>query len=100
MASYRIVCTEQVPVSQPTTHAHIVAVGTGASANKAEQRWTVDEVWAAIDRRDTFYTKGETSGKIAYVRKHVCCNRRTLRSDADAVRDNNLDSLRRCSWKS
>src|SRR6266536_364584 len=36
MADYRIVCTEQQPVYQPTTHAHIVGVGTGSNPDKAD----------------------------------------------------------------
>src|SRR5436305_1967913 len=62
---YRIVCTNQEPVNEPTTHAHIVAVGTGSDLNKADQKWTLDEVLSAMDRGDEFYTKGEQSGRIA-----------------------------------
>ena len=100
MASYRIVCTEQKPVHQPTTHAHIVAVGTGNDPNQAGHIWTLDEVLAAMDRGHTFYTKGVRSGKVAGVHKYVCrlCRRTFIRSNADAVYDNNLDSLRRCNW--
>jgi len=99
MESYRIVCTEQE--TEPTTHAHIVAVGTGANPDSAKKRWTLNEVLAAMDGGDTFYTKGESSGKVARVEKYVCgsCRRTHIRSAPDAVADNNLDSLRRCSWK-
>jgi hypothetical protein len=97
---YRIVCTEQEPVYQPTTHAHIVAVGTGTNPDAADKRWTLDRVLAAIDRGDTFYTKGTSSGKVALVRKVACptCRRYIIRSAPDAVWDNNLDSLRRCRF--
>jgi len=54
MARYRIVCTEQEPVIEPTTHAHIVAVGTGTGPDKADQRWTLNEVLAAMDKGDSF----------------------------------------------
>lgn len=102
MASYRIVCTEQEPVNQPTTHAHIVAVGTGDDPNKASKRWTLADVIAAMDRGDTFYTIGTSSGKRASVVKVSCdvCRRTIIRSSADAVTDNNLDNLRRCNWNS
>ena len=102
MADYRIVCTDQEPFYQPTTHAHIVAVGTGTDPNKADQRWTLDEVLNAMDRGDRFYTVGVGSGKVALVEKYTCtsCWRTHIRSSPDAVTDNNLDSLRRCSWKS
>lgn len=100
MANYRIVCTNQEPVNQPTTHAHIVAVGTGTDPNRADTRWSLQEVLTAMDRGDTFYTQGVSSGKIASVEKYVCglCRRTYIRSTPDAVYDNNLDSLRRCNW--
>jgi len=98
MTNYRIICTTQEPVSQPTTHAHIVAVGTGATAQHYTQRWTLAEVLAAMDRGDTFYTRGESSGREARVEKYTCtaCWRTWIRSTADAVQDNNLDNLPRC----
>jgi ABC-type antimicrobial peptide transport system ATPase subunit len=100
MSRYRIVCTDQEPVTQPTTHAHIIAVGTGTDPNKADKRWTLNEVLAAMNNSDVFYTEGETSGKTALVEKYVCslCKRTWIRSTPDAVKDNNLDYLRRCSW--
>ena len=102
MARYRIVCTDQEPYYQPTTHAHIVAVGTGTDPSKADQRWTLQEVLDAMDRGDSFYTVGVRSGKVALVEKYNCtsCWRTHIRSSPDAVTDNNLDNLRRCSWKS
>ena len=101
LARYRIVCTEQQPASQPPTHAHILAVGTGNNPAQAEQRWTLARVLSAMDRGDTFYTQGTSSGKIAEVEPYGCrwCNQRRIRSKADAVYDNNLDSLRRCSFR-
>ena len=69
MARYRIVCTEQEPVTEPTTHAHIVAVGTGTDPDKADKRWTLNEVLTAMDKADTFYTQGQTSGRVAEVEK-------------------------------
>jgi hypothetical protein len=97
---YRIVCTDQEPVYQPTTHAHIVSVGLGDNPDKASDKKTLAEVIAAIDRGDTFYTQGKSSGKVAIVRVVGCerCGRRIIRSAADAVQDNNLDYLRRCQW--
>lgn len=100
MARYRIVCTEQEPITEPTTHAHIVAVGTGTDPDKAEKPWTLNEVLAAMDKGDSFYTQGQTSGRVAEVEKYVCaqCRRTWIRSTPDAVKDNNLDSLRRCRF--
>ena len=98
MSSYRIVCTEQEPESQPATHAHIVAVGTGNDPDRYSNRWTLAEVLKAMTDGDTFYTTGTSSGKTAQVEKVPCkvCGRTIIRSAADAVTDNNLDSLRRC----
>src|SRR5206468_2788659 len=95
MAHYRIVCTEQEPLDQPTTHAHIVAVGTGDDPDRATTRWTLDQVLAAMDRGDVFFTRGKSTGKVALVEKYVCsrCRRTYIRSAADAVSDNNLDNL-------
>jgi transposase-like protein len=55
-----------------------------------------------MDRGDRFYTVGVYSGKVALVEKYTCtsCWRTFIRSTPDAVTDNNLDNLRRCSWKS
>ena len=102
MAAYRIVCTEQKPFSQPTTHAHIVAVGIGTNPARADKRWTLDEVLTAMDSGHTFYTVGVQSGKVAVVQKYFCrhCQRTFIRSAPDAVQDNNLDNLRRCNWTS
>jgi len=101
MAHYRIVCTDQEPFYQPTTHAHIVSVGVGDDPESASNRWTLDEVLAAIDRGDVFYTRGKSTGAVAVVEKYICgrCRRTFIRSAPDAVTDNNLDSLRRCRWQ-
>src|SRR5690348_7152970 len=95
MSAIRIVCTEQTGCS---TGGHILAVGTGDDSSRANGRWTVAEVWSAIDTGQTFYTYG--GGKVALVNKYRCgCGLRSLRSAADATTLNNLDSLRLCSWK-
>jgi hypothetical protein len=96
---YRIICTVQEPASVPTSHAHIVAVGTGVTADRYSQRWTVAEVYSAMTLGDTFHTVGVRSGVRADVSLVNCshCERQTLRSTGDVVTDNNLDSLPRCS---
>ena len=106
MASYRIVCTEQVPVTEPTAHAHIVVVGTGNAPDRAQHRSTLADVIRAIEvTGDSFHTVNPSTGKQAKVVVEACghCGRKIIRSSADAVKDNNLDSLRRCrftqSWK-
>lgn len=98
MSQYRIVCTTQEPASLPNDRAHIVAVGTG-TASSYDKYWTLSEVLAAMDKGDTFYTYGESSHKTALVQKYVCpwCYRTHIRSHPDAVTDNNLDNLPRCT---
>ena len=97
MATYRITCTLQEPCTKPPTEAHIVKVGTGDSTGYSKL-WTVAEVIQAMNNADTFYTQGDTSGKVASVHPFQCteCKRWTLRSAPDAVKDNNLDSLPYC----
>ena len=99
-AQFRIVCTEQEPIYQPTTHAHIVAVGTGSESNKATQRWTLHEVISAMNAGTTFYTFSPSTNKVALVVKVSCfkCGQTIIRSAPDAVTDNNLDNLRRCNF--
>jgi Protein of unknown function (DUF3892) len=101
MAQHQVVCTEQEPVYLPTSHAHIVAVGTGAVASKATQRWTLAETIHAIRSGEVFYTVSPSTNKIALVRVVSCdkCNHTIIRSAADAVTDNNLDNLRTCNFR-
>jgi hypothetical protein len=101
MSTYRIVCTEQQPASQPPNHAHIVAIGTGTDPDKASQRLTLAEVIQMIDKGDKFYTTGQKTGKTAWVEKFLCthCRQYHIRSTPDATTDNNLDSLRYCNWQ-
>jgi DNA-binding XRE family transcriptional regulator len=52
-----------------------------------------------MDHGDILYTRGATSNKVALVEKYTCtpCRRVYIQSAADAVTDNNLDSLRSCA---
>lgn len=87
MSAFKVVCTEQTRCSQS---GHILGVGTYGGT-----RWSVDEVWSAINSGHTFYTEG--GGKTAVVNKYDCpCGRRSLRSSADATVLNNLDYLDLC----
>lgn len=99
MATYRIICTNQVPVTQPTSHAHIVAVGTGTDVTAYQRKWTLAEVLAAMALGNIFYTQGVTSGAIARVASYTCtlCSRTYIRSTPDAIYDNNLDALPACA---
>lgn len=104
MADYKIVCTDQEPVYQPTEHAHIVAVGIDSDNDDvANDRHTKSEVITNIQTRGhRYYTVGKHSGLKAFVEIVYCdlCRYVVIRSSPDATRDNNLDSLRRCAWRS
>lgn len=91
MASYRIVCA-----NKEHPHRHIIDVGTGTTAQQWSQRWTVEEVRSALQAGHTFYTVSESTGKRADTCRINGCTVRTIRSDADAVTDNNLDNLGGC----
>lgn len=99
MTLYRIVCTEQEPESETHDQAHIVAVGVGDNPDQAEDRMTLEQVYAAMNDGDRFYTKSESTGQEADVHKYECgtCGTRTIRTDADDRADNNLDNLRECN---
>lgn len=101
MARYRIVCTQQEPCGVENGRAHIVNVGTGSDPDKADTKWTLTEVLAAMDKGDAFYTKSESTDVEAKVEKYDCdqCKHPYIRSHKDRVKDNNLDNLRTCNWK-
>lgn len=100
MASYQVLCTEQVPAWNHPRQARIVAVGTGVDGMRPTHRWTVPEVVSAMDTGHTFFTKGQYSGRTARVEKYYCstCRAYHIRSAADCTTDNNLDSLNACPW--
>jgi hypothetical protein len=98
MSTYRIICTNQEPASQPPKHAHIVAIGVGTSTDQYSQRFTLQQVIQMMNYGDRFFTQGPRSGKTAWVEKYFCphCRQYHIKSTADAVEDNNLDSLPKC----
>ena len=95
---YRVVCDNQVPLDQPKTHAHIVEVGTGTTPQHYDRLWSVAEVIAANGRGDVFYALSASTGEAARVIVVRCsvCGQQIVRSSADAITDNNLDSLPDC----
>jgi hypothetical protein len=76
-----------------------VEVGTGTTPQRWDRLWTVAEVVSAIQLGNVFYTLSPSTGKAARVEVVGCgvCGRQIIRSGADAVRDNNLDSLPDCA---
>jgi hypothetical protein len=95
--TYRIVC---VDLAKPSRHEHILTVGMGADPDRADAKWAVEQVRAAIRNGDHFYTESLSTGDEAEVEPYDCgCGVKTIRSTADAVTDNNLDNLRPCRWQ-
>jgi Protein of unknown function (DUF3892) len=94
IAAYRIVCVERQTVGQPESHVHIVRIGTADDGLGARQ-WSIQQVLAAMEEGDVFYTQDMTSGKIASVSACHCaqCRQTYIRSDANAAAGNNLDNL-------
>jgi hypothetical protein len=94
-----IVCTTQVPFGNPPSCARIVTVGIldGGMIKPL----AVDTVITYMDAGFRFFVKGEISEKIAFVEKYWCprCQRYHIRSEADTVKDNNLDYLQYCPWR-
>jgi hypothetical protein len=89
MGSYQITRVRKSPVT-PAGHRHIVAVEFNAQIR------TTNEVYVLIRQGNEFYTVSPSTGKRAAVHAWHCCGLYTLRSDADAVWDNNLDNLPPC----
>ena len=98
MTTYRVICTNQEPASQPPQHAHIVAIGVGTTTDHYNKRFSLPQVIQMMTNGDRFYTHGPRSGKTAWVEKYYCsyCRQDHIKSAADAVDDNNLDSLPYC----
>jgi hypothetical protein len=72
-------------------HRHITEIG-GPNGS-----WTVAEVRALIARGVQFETVSPSTGRRARVLPFDCqCGVKSLRSAADAVKDNNLDNLPNC----
>ncbi|HZM54489.1 MAG TPA: hypothetical protein VFC03_05625, partial [Acidimicrobiales bacterium] len=101
-APKRIVCvtTEQTHRHIVNAHPHVVSVGIGETANAPRETVTVERVRDAIAAGDSFYTYSPSAQKVAFVHNATCevpgCKVETIRSDADAVADNNLDNLAIC----
>ena len=103
MADIRIICTDQQPIYRPAEHAHIVAVGVDTDMDgRVDAKHELAAVVRNIQSRThNYFTYGPNSGKVALVEVIDCpshCGEKIIRSTSDAVRDNNLDSLRLCSW--
>ena len=81
-------------------HRHIVSFGIGGTAAAPRQTLTVEEIRDAIAAGESFYTYSPSAQKVAFVHRANCevpgCKVETIRSNGDAVADNNLDNLATC----
>jgi hypothetical protein len=95
MASHRIVC---VKTEHP--HRHVTKVGTGITAERHTRTWTIKEVREALQDGEEFYTVGHGTGVEAYVEADTCniggCTIMTIRTEAEAAAENNLENLAHC----
>jgi len=102
MTDFKIVCTTQVPLTQPSTHAHIVCVGVDKDYDGwADEKHSKEQVIRNIEAGHRYYTIGKVTKKTAFVEVVKCpygCGLSIIRSKRDATRDNNLDYIRRCDW--
>lgn len=90
MSVFQITCVNKR--SHLTGHDHIEWVGVAGEPNPV----SVGDVYRLMDAGHRFYTVSPSTGAVALVEKFYCCRVDTLRSAADAVRDNNLDNLSSC----
>ena len=92
--------TRIVSVTIEHTHRHIVSFGIGGTAAAPRQTLTVEEIRDAIAAGESFYTYSPSAQKVAFVHRTTCevpgCKVETIRSNGDAVADNNLDNLATC----
>jgi hypothetical protein len=106
--TYRIVCVDK---AHEPTHHHIVKVGTVDAADASSQEpnrfWTVAEVREALQNGDQFFTEDPSIQRpqMPPLVEAVDCPEpdcpgqtiRTIKTQADASRDDNLDNLPSCS---
>ena len=81
-------------------HQHLVSVGIGGTAAAPGETLTVEQIRDAIAAGESFYTYSASTQRVAFVHNATCqvrgCNVETIRSNGDAIADNNLDNLATC----
>ena len=94
MTSYLIDC-----VNTKNPHSHIVSAKVkewNGTKYEAVETMTVGTIRTKITAGNTFETYSPSTQKLAKVKNDNCktegCNVETIRSEADAVTDNNLDN--------
>ena len=90
MSDFQITCVNKKLFL--SGHEHIVSVGVRGEQGEL----TVQQAYLLMNAGHRLYTVSPSSGAVARVGPWHCCNVDTLRSESDAVRDNNLDSMDPC----
>jgi hypothetical protein len=84
-------------VARADRHTHISAVGLN-NLGGGISTFTVEWVLEQMDKGDEFFTIGSHSKKEIDVEAYECsCGAERIRTKSDDEKDNNLDSLPRCS---
>jgi hypothetical protein len=96
--AYRIVCVTKSTHRSPSgaIHGHLLDVGIGDDRGWTE-RLSVASVRSYLRLGYSFFTVSPSTGATALVKPYDCCGIATLRSENDAVTDNNLDNLSTCT---
>jgi hypothetical protein len=96
MAEYLIRC-----VNTQRPHGHITSADVQALSGDSyedSKTFLVGTICTKLAEGDRFNTYSPSTDKMADVHRSTCrtagCEVQTIRSDADAVSDNNLDNLR------
>jgi hypothetical protein len=91
----QIQCVDHV--ARADRHTHISAVGLD-NLGGGISTFTVEWVLEQMDNDDEFFTIGSHSKKEIDVEAYECsCGVERIRTRSDDEKDNNLDSLPRCS---
>jgi Protein of unknown function (DUF3892) len=92
MSEYQVTCVIKEPYTD--NHGHIVSIGIRVGTE--QKTLTTHEARLLLGVGHRLYTVSPSTGATAEVEGYRCHGVNTLRSTADAVRDNNLDNLDSC----
>ena len=96
-ATYKVICVVVATTgAESIPHTHIVEIGVADDVNPPP-RLSAVEVGTMIDAGYLFYTQSPSSGRTALIEPYTChCGELSLRSNADAESEHNLDNLAVC----
>ncbi len=99
MARYQVVCVDKAPAVGSPYHTHITHLGlaTTGGTKRVTREWMIQELRKPAGHR--FYTISPNTGAVAEVIEagcEVCGVKPYVRTTADGVYDNNLNSLEAC----